>query len=85
MKKKEVAVVVQSQEKPIERNVLAQAIVDISKSMKKLLASGLNRDAIIVLVHARVKPTFTNGPKPNRGEIEAVFNALAQLEKDFCK
>ncbi len=64
-------------EKPVERNVLAQAIVDIAAAMKKLTYGGVNRDAIVILVHDQTK-------LPKR-DIVAVFNALQDLERQFCR
>ena len=84
-KKLTVAVVKQDEQKPVERNVLAQAIVDISRSIKKLTSSGLDKSAIITLVAARVKSPHKFGKKPGKGDIEAVFNALASLEKDYIR
>lgn len=83
--KKQVAVVKQDEQKPVERGVLAQAIVNISSAMNKLLASGLNRDAVIILTAHTVKPVNRFGAKPGMADIRAVFNALAELEREYCK
>lgn len=73
MKKK--AVIIQDDEKPIEKKILAQALVDMSKSMKSLLASGLNRQAIVILIHDRSKIGKTH--------IEIVLNNLEALREDY--
>lgn len=69
--------VVQDAEKPVEQEVLAQAIIDISAAMRKLSAGKLNRKAIVVLLaHATKLRLF---------EITMVLDALEQLERDYCK
>ncbi len=78
MAKEKVKVNVIHGEQPVERNVLAQAIVEISGAMRKLTASGLNRDAVIVLVRDKL-----NGI--GKREIRLVFDALADLEREFCR
>lgn len=40
----------QNPDKPVDPIVLADAIVSASDSMKRLLSSGLNRRAIIILI-----------------------------------
>lgn len=67
--------VVQDAEKPIEKPVLAQAIVDISKAAKALAASGLNRRAIVLLVsHSAAVP---------QGTVKAVLDSLESLTRDY--
>jgi hypothetical protein len=67
--------IAQDPEKPVEREVLATAITKISEGMQALLKSGLNRDAIIVLLHDR-----TRLPKST---LNTVLNGLAQLKRDY--
>lgn len=83
MKKKETVTVLQDESKPVARGILAQAIVDISRAVKSLQSSGLNREAIIILCSHRVKPSSSYGQKPGIGDIRAVFAALAELEKEY--
>lgn len=65
----------QDPEKPIEKKVLAQAIVDISSAMLKLFRSGLNRKAIIILTaQSSGHPQYVVG---------SVLDALESLKKDF--
>lgn len=66
----------QDAEKPIERAVLEAHIIEISKSMNKLLESGLNRKAVIVLI--------ADSTKQGKREIEYVLNSLEQLSEDYC-
>lgn len=62
---------------PETKEILAEAIVRIGSAMNKLKASGLNEDAIIILVHAK--------SNVNKGEIKAVFDALRRLEGWYCR
>ncbi len=68
---------VDNPEPVIERPILAQAIVDLSAAAEKLLASGLNRKAIIVLLH--------DATKQGKREIEYVLNALESLAHDYTQ
>ena len=75
---KDVNVVVkQNPEAPVEKKVLAQAIVDISVAVKKLSASGLNRKAITLLT------AHSSGQYQNT--VERVIDALENLAKTYCK
>jgi len=67
--------VVQDEAQPIERDILAQAIVDISASTKALTASGLNQRAMIVLLH-----DHTGIPKR---DIALVLDGLGELRKAY--
>lgn len=68
-------VVVEHIDAQISREVLAQTIVDISTSMKRLLSSGLNRKAIIILIHDQ--------SRIGKREIELVLNNLEALAEDY--
>jgi hypothetical protein len=67
----------QDPEEIIEKAVLAKAIVDISTAMKKLLASGLNRRAMVCLVH--------DSCSVGKPDIRAVLDSLESLAKDYCR
>jgi len=67
--------VVQDQDQPIEKDILAQAIVDISESAKALTASGLNERAIVVLLH-----DHTGIPM---GDIKMVLHGIGELRKAY--
>lgn len=69
--------VIQNDEKPIEREVLAEAIVRIGDAMKRLNASGLNRRAIIALIN--------DDTKMGKGTIECVLDSLSTLSSTYCK
>ena len=69
--------VVQDEENPVEKKVLAQSIRDISKAFQKLLSSGLNQRAIVSLVH--------DSSGVGKPDIRAVLESLKTLEKEFCQ
>lgn len=70
-------IVKQDPEKEVPVEIIAQAIVDIGKSMKRIAASKLNRKAILVLVKADTNITMD--------AIGRVLDSLEQLEKTYCK
>lgn len=65
--------ITQDPDKPVEREVLAASIVKISDAFQALKKSGLNRDAIVVLLHDRTKIA--------RKTINDILNALEQLKR----
>lgn len=83
MKKETKVEIVQDPEAPIEKNILAQAIMEISSAMRKLEAGGLTREAIIVLTHEGTRPV--SGKKPSRSEVRAVIDSLTRLRNQFCR
>lgn len=63
---------------PVEREILADAIVKLSDAVQRLdSASGLNRTAIVILLQADTK-------LPRRS-IEAVLDAISMLRERYCK
>lgn len=64
-------------EPPVERVVLATAIRDIGEAARKLRQSGLNRRAVVLLL--------AESSKVPRGAVNAVLDAIEQLERDFCR
>lgn len=68
--------VTQDPDNPVTKEVLAENIVKISEGMTKLLASGLNRKAIVVLLK---HSTGLGG-----GEINSVLDGLQQLRTNYC-
>lgn len=80
---KSIKVTVAQDEQVVEKSVLAASIVEISRSMKRLLESGLNREAVIILTAHTVRSY--NGRKPTMSDVRAVLAALAELEKEYCK
>ena len=62
---------------PESTEVLAEAIVRMGKAMKALQESGLNEDAIVVLVQAKTGIS--------KKVIKEVFGALRRLEGWYCR
>lgn len=58
-------------------DVIATALVDMSKAMAKLNATRLTRRAIVTLIHEQ--------SKVSRRDIELVLNNLEALETDWLK
>lgn len=67
--------IIQNPEKPIADGILAESIVAISSSMNKLLKSGLNRRAIVALIH--------DDCKWSKRTISEVIDSIANLENNF--
>jgi len=72
-----VAVVKQDPDKPVEQEVLAEAIVRISTGLKKLTASGINRKGIVALL--------SDDTKLGKGVIETVIDSLDSLAKTYTR
>lgn len=62
---------------PETTEILAEAVVRISEALKALKESGLNEDAIVILVQAKTKLS--------RKEIKDVLNALRRLKGWYCR
>ena len=62
---------------PVEKEVLADAIIRVSDGMSALSRSGLNQRAIVALLQ-----DYTNLPKT---QIKMVLNGLSELKGMYCK
>lgn len=62
---------------PESTEILAEAITKISDGFTSLLASGLNKHAIVVLIQ--------DATKLSRRDIEKVLDALPRLKGWYCK
>lgn len=67
----------QSEENPVNEDVLAEAIMNISAGMARLNASKINRKGILVLLSHSCKIPQTY--------IARVLDAIEDLKKDYCK
>lgn len=76
MSKAEVKVI-QDDAVPVAKEILAQAIVNISNSFSRLTRSGLNRRAIVVLI--------CSDTGYGKGTIEAVLASLDSLAAKYTK
>jgi transcriptional regulator CtsR len=62
---------------PESKEILADAIVRISEAFTKLSASGLNRDAIIILLHDHTKIS--------KRDIKLILDSLSRLRGWYCR
>jgi len=69
--------VVQKDDAPVEKEVLATAIVSISDAVEKLYKTGLNRKAVVALI--------ADDTKLGKGTIETVLSSLLDLRKTYTK
>lgn len=60
---------------PIPDDVLAKAILKISEAMQRLTRSGLNRDAVLVLLHHETKLPYR--------DLGRVLGALGDLARRY--
>lgn len=68
---------VQKSDPPESKTVLASAIVKIGSALKELHRSGLNEEAIVVLLHHKTKVPM--------GQIRTIFDGLRRLEGWYCR
>lgn len=71
--------IVNPDDKHVEPEVLAQAIVDVAAGAKKLLGSRLTERAVLVLIQDSITPFI------GIREIKAVLYAASQLEDRYIK
>lgn len=62
---------------PVTTEILADAILRVSEGMIALRKSGLNKEAIVVLLVARTKISRRN--------VVTILDALADLKKWYCE
>ncbi len=67
--------VVQDPDEVVSKEVLAKAICDLSDAANKLLLSGLNEKAIIVLLR--------DATGQSKGAIKRMLQAMSQLRADY--
>ena len=77
MAKEATKVSVVTNDPPIDKEVLAEAIVRLGQEIGKLNSSRLNRDAIVILLQHHTK-------LPQR-DIRAILDAIPQLQKAYLK
>ena len=69
--------VVQPEEEDVPQPILAEAIVQIGKAMKKLRDSGINEAGVVALLKDATGMT--------KKSIRTILNALNELEKMYCR
>lgn len=70
-------VITQDSENVVEASVLAQAIVDISENLRRLLQSGLNRRAVVALV--------ADSSKVSKTTIHIVIDSIEDLAQNYTR
>lgn len=68
---------VKKSEPPESKEILAEAIVSIGQAAEKLMASGINKKAVIILLQAQTKLS--------QRDIRLVLDSLPQLERWYCR
>jgi len=77
MKKKPDVKIIASADDDVPPEILARAIVNLSEAAAKLLRSGLNRRAMLVLLK--------DSSGVSHHDINLVLDALVDLRKNYCK
>jgi hypothetical protein len=72
---KTATIVKQNTDQPVAAEVIAEAIIGVSESMKRLTTSGLKRKAIVALVH--------DHSGIGKRDIEIVLNNLESLRETW--
>lgn len=67
--------ITQDADEPISKDVLAKSICDLSDSLNKILLSGLNEKAIVVLLQ--------DSTKCSKRTIKRVIDSIGQLRADY--
>ena len=62
---------------------LRESIAAVSEAARKLVASGLNQEAVVVLLYDRIRPN-RRGKKLSKEDIRGIFKNLRELEKSYC-
>lgn len=80
-------VVKQLEEAPVERPVLAQAIVNMSNAVEHLKKSGINFEAIVILTQHHCRPVGKGymKSKPSAKDVRAVLESLEDLKRFYTK
>lgn len=69
--------VIQDPDQPVDKDVLAKAIVDVAEAMRRLQRSGLNKKAIVVLV--------SHDAKVPQGTVKVIMESLEFLAATYTK
>ena len=79
------ASVKQDENNPVPTEIIAQAIVDISKGIKKLRAGPLNEKALILLIQNAAPTKDTYGKRYGVSEIKDILKGVENLAETFIK
>ena len=69
-------IVKQNEQEPIAAEVIAKAIIDISKATKAILGAGLKYETIVTLVHAHSGVA--------KRDVRLVINNLSEMQAIWC-
>ena len=72
-------VAIEQGEQKVKPSVLADSVVAVAEGMRRALAGGLTRRAVVVLIQDSVKGTIS------RAEIEKVLDAVENLDKRYVR
>lgn len=67
--------ITQDEDKPVDKDILATAICKLSDAINQILLSGLNEEAIIVLLRDQTGIS--------KRDIKLVLHSLGQLRADY--
>lgn len=87
MKTQKTISVLTDEENPVSVEIIAEAIVSISESMKKLNSSKLNRRALVLLIADNCDPVkrgYQRTPVSQK-MVEKVLTSLETLKKAYIK
>lgn len=70
-------ITVKKSDPPESKEILAEAITRVSDGFTKLQASGLNKAAIVVLLH--------DSTKISKRDIVTILDSLARLKGWYCR
>lgn len=78
-----------NKEKPETTEILAEAIIKISKSLEKLSKmSGLSEHALVVLIQDNCEPIKAGklyGQKPSKGVVKIILNSMKTLRGYYLR
>jgi len=74
--------ITQDEKNPVEKNILAAAIVAMSDGVKRLESQGLTFEAIIILTLHNIPSKHRTGGIGQR-DVEAVLRSLGELKTRF--
>lgn len=67
---------------PVPLEELAEAIVQVAKGAKALLATRFREDTLVTLIHQAIKPA---SQRPTLDQIRTVLRTSADLERIYLK
>lgn len=81
--KKTIPIIVQEEDRPIEKNIIAAAIIEMSASVKKLRKGGITFESIVVLTQHGCRGAGRLKQKPSMADVRIVLESLENLSSKF--